>query len=123
MSGPFSCCEVTLSTLTYFGVPDPLVTRCQKYTVHNRELASLFWFVVPPSCDHIPYGVLQPLLPTHTCWAGWPRTAFDIIADPVLVTDVMWQHTRKDLIVGGELYQGEWFTPKERTVNEVIARE
>ena len=101
-----------------------LVTGHQERPVQDRWFAPLFWYLVPSSCDRIPYGVLQPLGLTRVCWAGRPCTVFDITVDLVVVTAVIWQYTREDLIMRGWLYWGEgWFTPEEHTEKEVIARE
>jgi len=68
------------------------------------EFASLFWFMVPTSFDHIPNRVPQPLLLTWVHWAGRPHTAFDIIIDLAVVAAVIWQYTREDLIMDGGSY-------------------
>jgi len=109
---------------TYCGIPDFLATEHQICTVQNGQFASLFWFLVPPGCDRVPYGVLQPSILTRVSWAGGPYTTFDIEINPVVVSAAIWQYTREDLIMSGGLHQGGvWFTPGERTEKELIARE
>ena len=105
-------------------VPGLPPTVLQKHTVHNREFGPPFWFTAPASCNCIPNGVLQPLVPTWVGWTGWSLPEFDIGDHIGLITAIVWQNLREDLAVTGRLYQVVgWFTAEERTLKQVIAME
>ena len=70
---------------------------------HNRESTSLFRFIVPTARDHIPNGVLQPLILTWVRWAWWSHTASNTLGDRVVVTVIVWQDPREDLIDNGAI--------------------
>jgi len=76
-----------------------LTRRCRKCVVHNREFASLSWFVVPTGRDYVPNGVLHQLILTRTRWAGWSTTVTNVQCDRGRCTEIVWHRPREDLIV------------------------
>ena len=92
--------------------------------VHNREFASLLWFIAPAGRNRIPNGVLQPLVLTWIRWAGWSLSEPNIVDHVDLITVTIGQYTGEDLFVTGLSYQVVGRpTTEERTSKEAIVME
>ena len=121
--------------------------------VHNGEFTSVRWITIPGGCNHIPNAVLQALILTWVCWTGWWNAPSNIVdhvdllgavrllnagerlhedARPVgdrlttvdLLTGRVWQYSREDLVITGQLCQvARWLMAEEHTWKDVNARE
>ena len=103
--GPFSYHEfsvmvsVQVTSLDIRLVLLPIMAR--KYVVHSEKFVSLFRFVAPAGRDHAPNAVLQPSIPTWVRWTGWSFSKLDIGDHIILVTAIIWDYPREDLIITG----------------------
>jgi hypothetical protein len=113
--------SVQITLLNVLVLPLTILRKC---TVHDREFISLFWFIAPAGRDRVPNAVLQPLVLARVCRAGWSFPKSDIGDHISLITIIVWQYSREDLVVTVRLYQVVgWLTVEGRTLKEVIARE